>query len=126
MEDPKLSFGGKAKEALLRKLQGGDDSRQKYDYQTKPDDKSIKSLSILSEIKVDSISECCFMGEAFPSFIDLKGFSIQNAFWSPSKQGKGREQLTATMIGIETHIVPMAMQQLTDNKDKKKEKEAKD
>jgi hypothetical protein len=73
------------------------------------------------------VAECCFLGEQFPSLFPLKQFAVELAKWSPSKGGKGREQLTAAMISTETHVVPMALQQISDkDKEKKKEKESKE
>lgn len=125
MEQPKPPFIERIKEAIIKRIEGGDDPRKKYDYLMDPP--NIKTSSILSEMQLDSVAECCFLGEQFPSLMPLKEFAVELARWSPSKAGKGREQLTATMISTETHVVPMAMQQITEKgKEKKKEKEAKE
>lgn len=107
-------------QSIKKIIEGGDDPRRKYDYLMDPP--NIKTSSILTEGQLDSVAECCFLGNHFPSLTLLKTFSEELAGWTPSKAGKGREQLTATMISTETHVVPMALQQLTD-KTKKKEKE---
>lgn len=122
-EQIKPSFIDRVKEAVIKLIEGGDDPRRKYDYLMDPP--NIKTSSILSETQLDSVAECCFLGETFPSLEPLKNFSIELARWSPSKAGKGRDQLTATMISQETHVVPMALQQINDqSKQKKKDKEA--
>ena len=107
-------------QSIKKIIEGGDDPRRKYDYLMDPP--NIKTSSILTEGQLDSVAECVFLGDNFPSLVPLKKFSEELAGWTPSKAGKGREQLTATMISTETHVVPMALQQITD-KSKKKEKE---
>lgn len=125
MTEAKPSFIERAKEAIIKRIEGGEDPRRKYDYLMDPP--NIKTSSILSEMQLDSVAECCFLGEQFPSLYPLKEFSVELAKWSPSKGGKGREQLTATMISTETHVVPMALQQIAEkSKEKKKEKEARE
>lgn len=113
-------------EAVIKRIEGGDDPRKKYDYLTKLDKDTVKSLAILSEGQLDSIAECNFLGKAFPSMNPLKDFSEGLAQWSPSKAGKRAEQLTATMISQETHVVPAVLNsQLNDGK-KSKGKEGKE
>ena len=114
-------------EALIKKVEGGDDPRKKYDYLTKLDQDTVKSLAILSEGQLDSIAECGFLGKEFPSMDPLKTFSEGLAQWSPSKAGKRAEQLTATMISQETHVIPTILNsQLQSDSKKKKDKEGKD
>lgn len=108
-------------DAVIKRIEGTDDPRRKFDYLMDPP--NIKTSSILGEIQVDSVSECCWLGETFPSLGPLKQLSIELAKWSPSKTGKGREQLTATMISEHKEIIPMSITQLTKKEQKKKEKE---
>jgi len=112
-------------EAVIKRIEGSEDPRRKYDYLTKLDDETVKSLANLSESQLDSMAECCFLGETFPSLMPLKEFAIGLAKWSPSKGGKRAEQLTATMISQETHVVPTILNAQSDSQ-KKKEKETKD
>lgn len=111
-------------EAVIKRMEGTDDPRRKFDYLMDPP--NIKTSSILGEIQVDSVSECCWLGESFPSLEPLKDLSVELAKWSPSKTGKGREQLTATMISEHKEIIPMSITQLTKKEQKKKEKEESD
>ena len=111
-------------EAVIKRIEGGDDPRKKYDYLTKLDHDTVKSLAILSEVQLESIAECGYLGGAFPSMIPLKDFSEGLAQWSPSKAGKRAEQLTATMISQETHVIPTILNsQLQSDGKKKKDKE---
>lgn len=113
-------------DAVVKRIEGGDDPRRKYDYLTKLDPDTVKSLSNLSEGQLDSIAESCFLGDAFPSLLPLKDFAVGLAMWSPSKAGKRADQLTATMISQETHVVPTVLSQMNEagkKKDKGKEKE---
>ena len=119
-----ISFLERAKEAILKRLEGADDPRRKFDYLMDPP--NIKTSSILGEIQVDSVSESFWLGETFPSLDPLKTLSHELAKWSPSKTGKGREQLTATMISEHKEIIPMSITQLTKEKQKKKEKDESD
>lgn len=112
-------------DALIYKIKGGDDPRRKFDYLMNPP--NIKTSAILTESQLDSVAECCWLGESFPSLLPLKQLAVELANWSPSKTGKGREQLTATMISEHKEIIPMSVSQLIDKKDKKKkEKEVED
>lgn len=113
-------------EAIIKRIEGADDPRKKYDYLTKLDDETVKSLAILSEGQLDSIAECNFLGYAFPSLMPLRNFAIGLAQFSPSKAGKRAEQLTATMISQETHVVPTVLSQMQESSKKKKDKENKE
>lgn len=107
--------------ALIKRMEG-DDQTGKYDYLSKPDKENIKTLSVLSESQLDSTAECCFLGQSFPSMSPLANLVRGLAEWSPSKQGKRAEQLTATMIHTETSVIPTVIQQANNSKkDKKKE-----
>lgn len=122
-DKPKKSIYDRIIDAVIKRIEGTDDPRRKFDYLMDPP--NIKTASILGEIQVDSVSECCWLGESFPSLEPLKALSVELAKWSPSKTGKGRDQLTATMISEHKEIIPMSITQLTDKK-KKKEKEESD
>ena len=114
-------------EAVIKRIEGGDDPRKKYDYLTKLDEETIKSLSNLTETQLDGMAECCWLGETFPSLMPLKDFVIELAHWTPSKAGKRAEQLTATMISQETHVIPTILNsQLQSDGKKKKDKGDKD
>jgi len=122
MERPeKKSIYDRILDAVIKRLEGSDDPRRKFDYLMDPP--NIKTSSILGEIQVDSVSECCWLGESFPSLEPLKSLAVELAKWSPSKTGKGREQLTATMISEHKEIIPMSVTQLTQKEKKKKDKE---
>lgn len=108
-------------EAVIKRIEGQDDPRRKFDYLMDPP--NIKTSSILTETQLDSVAECCWLGETFPSLEPLKFLAVELAKWSPSKTGKGREQLTATMITEKQSIIPMSINQMLDGKKKKKEKE---
>ena len=107
--------------AVKRRIEGSDDPRRKFDYLMDP--ANIKTSSILTEMQLDSVAECTWLGETFPSLEPLKDLSVELAKWSPSRTGKGRDQLTATMISEHKEIIPMSIQQLTSKEKKKKEKE---
>lgn len=119
----KQSITERVVEAVIKRLEGGDDPRRKYDYLMDPP--NIKTSSILSDTQLDGVAESTFLGETFPSLEPLKAFSVELARWSPSKAGKAREQLTATMISQETHVVPtmISQQAQSGKKDKKEEKQ---
>lgn len=108
-------------EAIIKKI-SGDDPQHKYDYLTKLKPDTVKSLAVLSDQQLDSTAECKFLGGNFPSFAPLSDFVTELAYWSPSKQGKRAEQVTATMISQETHVVPTVLNQMQQEK-KKKDKE---
>ncbi len=110
--------------AIVKRLEG-DDQTGKYEYLTKPDKDNIKTLSVLSDSQLDSTAECCYLGSAFPSMSPLSKFVRGLAEWSPSKQGKRAEQLTATMIHQETNVIPTVLQTPSSPKKDKKEKEEK-
>lgn len=113
-------------EAVIKRIEGGDDPRKKYDYLTKLDEQTLKSLAILTEGQMEGMAECDYLGGAFPSLLPLQQLTSSLAHWSPSKAGKRAEQLTATMISQETHVVPMALQQAVGGEKKnKKDKENK-
>lgn len=120
--DPEMdNYVHKILNAIIKGIEG-DDQTGKYDYLTKPDHNNIKTLSVLSESQLDSTAECCFLGQSFPSMSPLANFVKGLAEWSPSKQGKRAEQLTATMIHTETSVIPTVIQQASNSKkDKKKE-----
>jgi hypothetical protein len=107
--------------AVKRRIEGSDDPRRKFDYLMDPP--NIKTSSILTEMQLDSVAESSWLGDSFPSLGPLKDLSVELAEWSPSKTGKGRDQLTATMISEHKEIIPMSIQQLTSKEKKKKEKE---
>ena len=113
-------------ESVIKRIEGGDDPRRKYDYLTKLDEETVKSLANLSESQLDSMAECCFLGETFPSLMPLKDLAVELAKWSPSKGGKRAEQLTATMISQETHVVPTILNSQFQDGKKKKDKGDKD
>ena len=113
-------------ESVIKRIEGGDDPRRKYDYLTKLDEETMKSLANLSESQLDSMAECCWLGETFPSLMPLKDLVVELAKWSPSKGGKRAEQLTATMISQETHVVPTILNSQFQDGKKKKEKETKE
>lgn len=110
------NFVERMKEAIIKRIEGAEDPRRKWDYLMNP--KNLKTSSILSEVQEDSIAACNWLGLAFPSLSPLADYANEQAQWSPSKVGKGREQLTATMISEHKEIVPM-MAQFTQEKSKK-------
>lgn len=116
-------------DAVVKRIEGGDDPRKKFDYLTKLDDDTVKSLSNLSEGQLDAIAESQYLGEAFPSLKPLADFSLHLAKWSPSKSGKRAEQLTATMISQTVNVnnsTSMLDAALGKNKDKKQKESEKD
>lgn len=115
------SFFKRIMEAIIHRIEGNDDPTQKYDYLMDPP--NIKTSAILSDSQVESVAESCYLGATFPSMQPLAQLSVELANWSPSKQGKAREQLTATMIGIETNVVPTVLQAPASSGGKKEKKE---
>ena len=121
-QEEKKSIGRKILDAIIKRIEGGEDPRRKFDYLMDPP--NIKTSAILSETQLDSVAECNFLGDQFPSLLPLKQLAVELAKWSPSKTGKGREQLTAAMITEHREIIPMSVSQLIEKKDKaKKEKQ---
>lgn len=112
-------------EAIIKRLEGGDDPRAKYDYLAKLDKDTLQTLAVLSDSQLDSTAECCFMGNTFPSMAPLKVFVEGLAHWSPSKQGKRADLITSAMINQETHVVPttLALPSQSNEKKKKEKKE---
>lgn len=115
-------------EAFIKKLEGGaEDPQRKYDYLTKLTPETVKSLAHLSEQQLNSMAECHFLGKHFPSLKPLADLALELAYWSPSKQGKRAEQLTATMLSRQDlQVIPYAMGQTTQDRKGKKPKEVKD
>lgn len=109
--------------AVVSRIKGDDGEMGKYDYLTKPDDKNIKTMSVLSESQLDSTAECNFLGSTFPTFSPLRNFTRELAQWSPSKQGKRADQLTAAMIKTETNVIPTVMQAPKPAVNKKEQKQ---
>lgn len=109
-------------EAVIKRLEGGDDPRKKYDYLAKLDDETLKTMSVLTESQIDSVAECSWLASTFPSMMPLKNFGESLAGWSPSKGGRRADQVTATMISQETHVVPQLINSNPAKPDNKKEK----
>lgn len=109
--------------AVVKMLEGGDDPQRKYDNLTKMNHDTVKTMANLSETQIDSAAESSFLGNTFLSLTPLKIFAVGHAQWSPSKQGKRAEQVTATMISQETHLVPTLLEQQKKDKKNRKEKE---
>lgn len=114
-------------EAIVKRIEGGDDPRRKYDYLAKLDDETVQTLSTLTDNQIDSVAECAWLASAFPSMGPLDKFGNTLAHWSPSKQGKRADQITATMINQQTHVIPTLLNQPSQpNNKKEKSKETKD
>ena len=121
-KEEKKSLFDRIMEAVVKRIEGQDDPKKKFDYLMDPP--NVKTSSILSDTQLDSVAESSWLGDSFPSLMPLKELAVELAVWSPSKTGKGREQLTATMISEHKEILPMAFQNVSgEKKKKKKEKE---
>lgn len=83
-------------ETILGKIEGTKDLKRRLDYLMKPE--ILETSSILSEQQLQGVAECCWLGDAFPSMGPLKDFARQYAQWTISKDGRGRDQATQTML----------------------------
>lgn len=92
--------------ALIKRIEGGDDIKSKLDYIAKLDDDTKKSLADLTESQIESCAECDYLAGSFPSLRGLQTLTGNVAKWSPSKNGKRAEQVAATMTHNESHIIP--------------------
>lgn len=96
MDDPIIR---RILEAIIRKIEGvkGDIKRQ-LDYLINPE--NLRTMSRLSEEQVQAVNECVWIGEAFPQFEGLKLLGLGLAWWRISLEGKGREEVTSTMLKV--------------------------
>jgi hypothetical protein len=113
-------------EAILRRIEGAKDLKKRLDYLMNPE--TLSSSARLSEIQVQAISECAWLGETFPSLKGLAEFTQGYAKWSISREGKGREEAVAVMVSENkeiqsTLLLPGLPQQPQGKKDKKGDKE---
>lgn len=123
-EPAKPSLKDRLLEAIIKKIEGNNDFKQKADLLVKSNPDTIKTMSDLSDQQVDAIATAQWIGENFPSMKPLQDLMMSHAAWSPSKKGERAKQLTATMISEKTSVVPMALQpQMAGNPTKKSKKE---
>jgi hypothetical protein len=123
-EAPKPSLKERLFDAIIRKIEGNNDFKQKADLLVKTDKNTIKTMSDLSEQQVDAIATGQWVGKQFPSMKPLAELMLEFAAWSPSKKGERAKQLTATMISEHTSVIPMALQpNMQGNQTKKNKKE---
>jgi hypothetical protein len=113
-------------EAILRRIEGAKDLKKRLDYLMNPE--TLSSSARLSEIQVQAISECAWLGATFPSLQGLAEFTQGYAKWSISREGKGREEAVAVMVSENkeiqsTLLLPGLTQQQQSKKDKKGDKE---
>lgn len=86
-------------ETILGKIEGSKDLKRRLDYLMKPE--NLETSSILAEQQLQGVAECVWLGNNFPSMQPLKEFAQEYAKWAISKDGKGRDQATQTMIHTE-------------------------
>lgn len=111
--------------ALIKRIEGGDDTKAKLDYLAKLDDETKKSLANLTDSQIESCAECDYLASSFPSMRGLQTLTGNIAVWSPSKGGKRAEQITATMTHNESSIIPTVFNAPTPTQKAKKSKEPK-
>jgi hypothetical protein len=121
----KPSLKDRLLEAIIRRIEGTNDFKQKAELLVKSNPETIKSMSDLSENQVDAIATAQWVGLQFPSMKPLATLMTEFAAWSPSKKGERAKQLTATMISEHTNVIPMALQpNMQGNQNKKERKES--
>lgn len=122
--ESKQSLKDRLLEAIIKRIEGSNDFKQKSDLLVKSNPATIKTMSDLSETQIDAISTGVWIGDQFASMKPLQSLMLEFAAWSPSKKGERAKQLTATMISEHTNVVPMALQpSMGGNQNKKKNKE---
>lgn len=124
-EKAKPSLKDRMIEAIIRRIEGTDNFKQKAELLVKENPETIKAMSDLSEQQVDAIATAQWVGNQFPSMKPLATLMMDFAAWSPSKKGERAKQLTATMISEHTSVVPMALQPNMAGKESKKKKDEK-
>lgn len=85
-------------EALIKRVEGSKDIRKKLDYLMKPD--YIETSSILSSNQVDAVATMIQLGDMYPTLEPLKSFARLFATWTPSTDGKARDQLERVMMQV--------------------------
>lgn len=91
-------------EAIIRKIEGAkDEVKKKLDYLMNPE--TLSSSARLSELQVQAISECQWLGATFPTLQGLADLTRQYAEWSISREGKGREEAVTVMISETREIL---------------------
>lgn len=111
--------------ALIKRIEGGDDIQSKLDYIAKLGPDTKKTLADLNDSQIESCAECEYLAGAFPSLRGLQVLTGGIAEWSPSKNGKRAEQVAATMTHNEAHIIPTVFNTPTPTQKAKKSKEPK-
>ncbi len=123
-EAKKPSIKDRLLEAIIKRIEGNNDFKQKADLLVRSNIDTVKTMSDLSENQIEAIASSQWIGEQFPSMKPLAELLKEHAFWSPSKKGERAKQLTATMISEHTNVVPMALQpSMQGNPKQKKNKE---
>jgi hypothetical protein len=122
-EPQKPSLKERLFDAIIRKIEGNNDFKQKADLLVKTNKDTIKTMSDLSEQQVDAIATGQWVGKQFPSMKPLAELMLEFAAWSPSKKGERAKQLTATMISEHTSVIPMALQPNMQGNQQKQKKE---
>lgn len=120
-EPQKPSLKDRIIEAIIRKIEGSNDFKQKAELLVKSNPETVKTMSDLSEAQIDGIATAQWVGAQFPSMKPLATLTLEFAAWSPSKKGERAKQLTATMISEHTNVVPTVLQPLQQQKKKQKE-----
>ena len=91
-------------EAIVRKIEGAkDEVKKRLDYLMNPE--TISSSARLSELQVQAISECQWLGATFPTLQGLADLTREYAKWSISREGKGREEAVTVMISETREIL---------------------
>lgn len=121
-ETPKPSLKDRLLEAIIRRIEGVNDFKQKAELLVKSNKDTIKTMSDLTDPQVDAVATTQWMAAQFPSLKPLGDLMMEYAAWSPSKKGERAKQLTATMVSEKNTVVPYALPTVT-SASKKKEKE---
>jgi len=91
-------------EAVIRKIEGAkDEVKKKLDYLMNPE--TLSSSARLSELQVQAISECQWLGATFPTLQGLADLTRKYAEWSISREGKGREEAVTVMVSETKEIL---------------------
>ena len=96
MSSPEQSIKDRILEAILKRIEGAKDLKKRLDYLMNPD--NLSSSARLSEMQVQAVSECNWLGSAFPSLKPLAEFVGEYAKWTISREGKGREEVVTVMV----------------------------
>lgn len=96
-EDPNIKK--RILNAIIRKIEGVKDLKRRLDYLMNPD--ALETSSRLTDMQIQGVNECCWLGDNFSSMEPLKDFARGFAKWAVSKEGKGRQEAISMIMASE-------------------------